>query len=245
MIDKGRMAGLGALPAPAYDKWLEQILTLGPGIQEAGAFGCAKPFMAVADVEVGAKRGQVEVDLARRVRAVDHGHNAGGACPAANLGNRKDQRRKGADVADRDHPGLLRNTRPQLLHDLILMFHRQMDRVVEVARAATLAVEPPGAINRTILMVRAQHLVATVEVERASHDVDAICRVRHKHEVIGAGANVLGQDRACFRQQALDPAVEKLDRLRLKRTLPGLVGFKNRTRAGAVAAVIEKGHVLA
>ena len=61
----------GSLVAPADDRAVDALLPLGAHVEEAGAFRRAQPLVAVAGVEVGAERGEVEVDLRDRVRAVD------------------------------------------------------------------------------------------------------------------------------------------------------------------------------
>src|SRR5947209_19066922 len=76
-----------AFPAPAYDQGLEQGLAVWGGVEEAGAFGGAKPLMAVACVEVGPGGVYRKVDLAGSVGAVVECDYAGCAAAAAYLGD--------------------------------------------------------------------------------------------------------------------------------------------------------------
>ena len=66
-------------PVPRHDRRIDQPLRIGTRVEEARALRRAQPFVAVAGVDVGAERVQVEVELARRVRAVDDEQCSGGA----------------------------------------------------------------------------------------------------------------------------------------------------------------------
>ena len=47
--------GVGRAPAPTDDQWLDQVLEVASGVQEAGALGRREPLVAVAAVEVDAE----------------------------------------------------------------------------------------------------------------------------------------------------------------------------------------------
>ena len=57
--------------SPADDGAVDALLPVAAHVQEAGALRRAEPLVAVAGVEVRAERVEVEVDVRRRVRAVD------------------------------------------------------------------------------------------------------------------------------------------------------------------------------
>ena len=87
--------------APRDDKRLHQRLDVCAHVQEARALGRAEPFVAVAGVEIGVKRVEVERNLAGGVCAVDHRIDAGGAGARQQGLNGQAQRRGRGDVAEK------------------------------------------------------------------------------------------------------------------------------------------------
>jgi hypothetical protein len=75
--------------------------------------------VTVADVEVGAQRVQIQVELAGRVRTVDHRHDARSGRTAADRPDREDQRGGRGDVAHDQYPRALGHALPELVHQCL------------------------------------------------------------------------------------------------------------------------------
>jgi hypothetical protein len=75
------------------------------GVQKGTTFRGAQPFMAISDVPVGTNRGQVEIDLAGCMGAIDQDANAGGVARCNDLLGWQDDRTGRCDVVDNREPG--------------------------------------------------------------------------------------------------------------------------------------------
>ena len=243
VVDEERRPRALAAVAPADDERLQEVLALRPGEEEAGALGGGEPLVAVAGVEVRPELIQLEVHVAGRVRPVDHRQDAGGPRASADLGDWEDEGGARGDVADGDHPRASGHAGPELLDERLRALDRQVDRLVDVTRALALAVVAPGAVDRAVLEVGGEHLVAGLEPQRARDRVDAGGGVGHEDDVLRVGADEAGERAARLGQQPLQASAQELDRLLLQLALPGLVGLEDRPRAGAEAAVVEEGDV--
>src|SRR5512133_36125 len=76
-------ARIVTLVAPAEDERVHVTLQLPPNVEEAGALGCAHPFVAVAGVEVGIELADVQRQVPGDMRAVDDGRDASFTRPLA------------------------------------------------------------------------------------------------------------------------------------------------------------------
>src|SRR5581483_10224291 len=110
-------------------------------------------------------------------------------------------------------------------------------------RTGLLADEAPGALERAVLMVGGQHLVALAERERPDRDVQRVRDVREVRDLVGVGAQVLGEGGARLGDQPRPAPSEERDRLPFDLALPRLVAFEHHLRAGAVRAMVEVDHV--
>ena len=184
--------------------------------------------MAVARVDVGAERVEVERQLARRVGAVDDREHSGRAGRGADLRDREHERGRRGDVADRDR---LR-PRPDRRRELVRLG-------VDELRADEL----PGSRHGAVLVPRRQHLVAGLEAERADDRIQAGGRVGDEDEIVGARAEKGGQRGARPGSQLVETAGEERDGVALELALQLLIAGEDGRRTGAVAAVVQEGDL--
>ena len=199
--------------------------------------------MQVAGVDVGVEGGQVQVDLAGGVRAVDDGEDAVRPRPCAEFGHGQDLRSGRGDVAQVDDARGRRDALPQLVDDGGGVGDGQGERPAYVARAAPGARRFPGVGARAIFMVGRQHLVAGLEVERARHDIDGKGGVVDEDEIFGAGVEVGSQVLPRGAQGRRGLAAEEAHGLALQPSLPLLVDREDRERRRAEGTVVEEGDV--
>ena len=159
--------------APRDHERLDPALVLRPRPEEAGALRRAEPLVAVAGVDVGAERLEVERQLAGRVRAVDDRERARRPRRRADLRHRQHERGRRGDVADRD--GL--RPRPD-----------RVDELVRLGVDELRAHELPRPRDGAVLVPRRQHLVAGLEPQRADDRVQTGGGVRDEDEVVGSRA---------------------------------------------------------
>ena len=165
IVQKGRQARVVALPTVADDQRLQQMLAVGAGVEKAGPTRAAEPFVAVATVEVGADRLQIQIKLAGRMRAVHNCEDAGLSGPPTDLGNGQNQRGRRGDVAERNDLRAFVDTGPDLAYYVSGVGNRHGDRLADQSRAQLLAVEAPGTVDCAILVRGAQNLIALLQVE--------------------------------------------------------------------------------
>ena len=193
--------------------------------------------MAVARVPVCAEALEVEVELSGRVGAVDEHRHARVARAAADLLDRKPERRRRADVADEEDARAVGHRGQQLVRR---SRRRRVDR--DVAGACPLADPVPEQLVAAVLVRRGHHLVAGPQVERARDRVHRRCRVRDEHQVRRVGADVLGKPlpRAADRVREAAKEAQRLDRVPLHVSLDPLVLREDGPRTRAERAVVEE-----
>jgi hypothetical protein len=130
--------------------------------------------VAVAGVEVCAEARELERDLARPVGAVDDGEHVRLARPAAELLDRKEDRGRRRDVARDEHARPWRGGGP----DLVGVDARSADDV----GAAPLGDVGEEELDRAVLVLRGEDLVALPEAQRADDGVHPRGRVQDEGE---------------------------------------------------------------
>src|SRR5438132_9647581 len=162
-IDKYRRARLAWSPAPAHHQRLDQVLQLGSHVQEPGAFGRRQPLVAVAAIEVSFQPRQVDVDLPRRVRAVDDRPDASLPGSRNEPLDRQGYRRGRGDVAEKQDARAGRETGPHRFDHLVGVADWQWQRLDHQFGLAVLRHEGPRALERAVFVVGGQNLVAWLE----------------------------------------------------------------------------------
>ena len=243
-LDRGRHREVGrriarALPAVALGEatsrrrsptrstsGVDPVLVLRPRPEEPGALRRAEPLVAVARVDVGAERLQVERQLPGSVRAVDDREHAGLARRRADLRDREHERRRRGDVADGD--GL--RARPDRADQLV-----RLD-VDELARRRT---PTCASRRRTRAASSAPRRRAPSRSERMTAFSPAVAFGTKTRSSARAPTNAASAARASP-DQLVEAAPEELDRVALELALQRLVALEDRRRARAVAAVVEE-----
>jgi hypothetical protein len=201
--------------------------------------------VAIAGVEIGAQRIEVERDVAGRMGAIDHREDA--ALPG--LEDRpldwEDQRRWRRDVAQEQYPRAIGKAGEDGVGEGLFgdERHRRLDRRDFGAGAAGNV--GPGLFECRVLVVSGQDLVAGLEVERLRDDVQSLGSVDEAHDIVRTGAEAGGERDAGDAHPLGQLAAEESYRLAFELKLPGLIGLEHRTRAGAERAVVEEDDILA
>ncbi len=116
--------------------------------------------MTVPCIEIGSEVIQRERNMTGRMRAIHDGDDASLSRAANEFLHRQDQRGRRRDMADDEDTCALRHARPDLLHDLRVVTHWQADWLRAIDRAHLLGQKAPRALDRAVLVVRPQDLVA-------------------------------------------------------------------------------------
>ena len=185
--------------------------------------------MTVAGVDVCAERLEVEVDLPRRMRAVDDRERARGASARAQRRDVVDAAAQPFDVRA-EHEA---RARPGI---------ELCERAAHEHGAGASRDELPEELHPAVLGIAEQHFVSGLQVERADDRVQRRARVRRECEILGSRADVGGELRPrpveALRKAPLER--HELDRLALELTLKPLVRLEHGLRARAERPVIEK-----
>jgi hypothetical protein len=190
------------------------------------------PVVAVACVDVGAERGEIELELAGRVRAVDDREDVRRSCPRTQGCDVVHAPRRPLDVRDED--GL----RP----------HARLEAVplaLDHARARAAGDVLPEKLHARVLVRCGQYLVARLERQRARDRVHRRGRVRREREIVSRDAQVRGEPLPGTVQQRRQPTLEReeLDGLALELALPALVLLEHRAGRRPERPVVQEDDV--
>ncbi len=187
--------------------------------------------MAVAGVDVGSDRVEVEIDLAGRVGTVDDREDACRARPPADLRDVVDTSARPFDVRAEDDAGS--RSRFEL-----------GQRTAHERGPGPLGHVAPEQLHSTVLGVAEQHLIPGAKLERAGDRVHGRARVRREGEAARARPDMLSEARAGRLQQLREPPFEgeELHRLPLQLALKPLIGLEHGCRAGTERAVVQEHH---
>src|SRR5579864_2277991 len=86
----------------------------------------------------------------------------------------------------------------------------QVNGLPHVARAAPPAPMLPGEVARSVLKVSRQHLVTRRKPKRTGDDVDTRGRILDKRQVLGPGADEIGERTARLYEQVVQAPGKKL-----------------------------------
>ena len=214
-------------------------LAFGLRVQKGRALGRTQPLVAVAGVEIGAQGGQVQVNLAWCMRAVDQGRQAALARRVAHGRDGKDECRGRCDVAGKDHPRARRDGGHHPI-DKRRSVKRQRDLDAPDHRAGTGADMLPGGVASAVLVVGGQHLVAGLQAQRLRHRVDARGGIGQEDQIGSLRTQAACQPLPRLGQQRRRASAEKGHRVALELELPMLVAGENVSRASAEAAVVQE-----
>ena len=183
-------------------------------VKKCGSLRRAHPLVAIAGIEVSAQLIQIKVDEGRRVRAINCDQRAMPMRNLDHLGDRQDQCGRRSHVTEIDHPGR-RFQRPRKCLDHLRCLKWNIDLERSVAGAAACAVEFPGCLTGTVLVVRCEHFVARPEPERLRDDVDADRGIVDEREVVRARAEKSAKRLSRLFQQAGKLSTVEVDRIAL------------------------------
>ena len=113
----------------------------------------------------------------------------------------------------------------------------------DVARAGALAQPFPCEVAGAVLESRGEDLVGGTQLERPRSDVHAGRRVLDERQVPRRRADIGREGGPRLGQELRQPARDEVDRLALQLALPRLIPLEDRPRARAEGAVVEEDDV--
>ena len=232
-------------PAVADGQGVDEGLQIAADVQEGRAFGGHQPFVAVAGVEIGVQRGQVQRDVTGGMGAVDDGIDATGAGMGHGVLDGEHQGGGRGDVGQEQDAGAVGDAVKDGLGEGGFGRQRQGDADGGDRGTGFAADIGPGFLKRGIFVVGGQNLITRLQVQRLGDDVQAMGGVGQADQIIGIGAKFGRQRRAGCAKMGGQAAggVEEGDGLAFKLHLPALVFGEHRARASAIRAVVEEGHL--
>src|SRR5579883_2815013 len=106
--------------------------------------------------------------------------------------------------------------------------------------ASPLTDKAPRPLDSAVLMVGQHYFITGLEMERARHDIHAVCGIGHKDDVVWLRPQIGSQCLAGFAEQPIEAASQKFHRLGGQFALPALIGLKDWAWTGAKTSMIEK-----
>src|SRR5262249_12271841 len=194
-------------------------------------------FVAVADIDVRGERLHVELDVPRRVRAVDDGEDSRRPRARAQRRDGKHERARRRDMADEERAGS-RGHRAEEVVDRARRARLDLD----VPRSRRGADAMPEDVVRSVFVRRRDDLVTRGELGRGGQEVDRGGRVGEEQASGRAPADVLGESCAGRGDElrVTTPEAEEFDRLALELALKPLVLLEDGSRARAERPVVEE-----
>src|SRR5258708_26621061 len=157
--------------------------------QERAAARRIQPLVAISRVPVRAKRGDVEIDLPRRVGSIDKNERAALARERGNLRDWPDQAGRRGNMVDDDQPRARVDGACERLDQLLPTLNGKADERRGSLRAATFADITHCLAHRAVALTVQQDLVTGLEIERAQDSVDRRTRAFYENEICRIGAN--------------------------------------------------------
>ena len=146
-------------------------------------------------------------------------------------------------MAQKEHPCPGRDPSPYGFDYVVGGSDRQGDGVIDITRPSFSTYETPGTIQRAVLVIGGQHLVAGLKGQRAGYHVEPSGGVGHVDEVVGGGVQVRTECLTSGAHQGVETAAKEFHRLALELQLPGLIGLKYRPGTGAKGAVVQEDDI--
>ena len=198
--------------------------------------------MAVADGVGRADGGEVDVDHARRVRAVDERLDPAVVERCHDLGNGQHERRRAGDVIQHDEPGSRADRRQHGVARRLGCDAWKWDARGHQPGSGGIGRRLKRVAGGGVRVIEQDDLVVRVEPQAARDDVDAGRRVRDEREVIRVGAEEPSKCRASVVERRLKVACEEGDGLALHPRSPGVLCIEHRAGRRAERAVVQEGH---
>ena len=229
--------------AMAYDQRVHRCLEVAPDVKEARAFGATHPLVAVAGIPGRSNGGDIEVEHARDVGAVDECFDASFGQFVHKVGDGEDECCRAGDMVEHGDlcPGRYR--REDRGNDVLLAFqgkrHTRDDNLC--ARPGGGGIE--GVLAGSVGMVGGEQLIAGLQFEPAEHGVHARCGVGGEDDVFGLTADEGREVDAGMAEERPEIAAEKLHRLPLHAGSELGLLLEYGARSGAEGAVVEEGDM--
>ncbi len=219
---------------------VEIALAIGAGVEKGRALRRAAPLVEIAGVPVAVEGGDIEIEHAGRVGAIDEEGQILCAAPGSEILDGVDEGGGRGDVIDENESSARGAGVLDGAEDVGRRMHgqRDVDFADGVASAAGEVVH--RAPNGVVDMVGRDDLITRRQVERTEGRIDAGGGVGDKGKVIARQAEERGDRGACIGEVAFKGAVEKLDGPRFHALPPMTLHRENFTGAGTERAVIQK-----
>ena len=184
-------------------------------VQGARSQRGAAPLVEVAGPEIRVERSYIDLDHARRVRAVHHRYHAATPKLRDQVADRKDQARRRRDVIHDCQAGPVAHPGQERVANLAGPAPRQGDRLHHQLRPGAAARSLGGKSNSSIRLVRDEELVAGPQLDGGQDGADAGGRVRNEHQPGGVGPKEPGRTQASFLQAVVHLSPEERGGVRL------------------------------
>ena len=220
-----------------------ELLDLGLAhVQESGSDGRQRPLVQRCAVVVAVEFVPLEREVIERVRAVHEYLDPERAGHLHDVPHRHDLPREVRDVRDFDDFRLWRDGLPELLHDVGIARRRNLEG--DLLEDDPLALHPllPRRDHPAIVLVREQHLIATLQVEAEDHDLVGLARVADDGHFLRITAELLGEIAPRAFHARLEHAPHVLHGQLVRESQVTNHLLEHVRRRGADAAVVEVDH---
>ena len=224
-------------------EWTNQFLPVAPHLEKSRSFGGAKPLVTVARIIGGPEFLQIHWHHSRRVRPIDERVNTAMGQFRHHPVDRKNHSRLACDMVQKRQPRPASHLAQHCIDDLIGRSEWKRNVGDDEAGAGPIGHEAHGIATGIVLVVGDQKLVAAPELERTQNGIDPASCVWDERQLFGSGSQELSQGFSGLIEQTLQRGDEKLDRLPLDSVADLPLGLKDRARATAERAVVEKDNL--
>ncbi len=231
------------LPAVTDDPRRQKALRPALNVQEPRALGRHQPLVAVAGIEVGAKRPQRQGNKAGGVRPVDDGDDPLLPRCGDRPCHRQDQRGRGCDMAQEQNTRAHGQAGEDRIGKLRLRHQRQGHLDPPELRTRPAADEVPGLVERRVFVIGRQNLVPRPKRQGPRDKVQPFGRVGRPEKIARLRAKFVRKRRANLGKTGAQVArVHEGDRLALQRVLPPALRRDDGAGTGPVGSVVEEGN---
>ena len=218
------------------------LLAIATHVKKRAALRREHPLVTVADGVGRADRGEVDIDHARRMRAVDERLDPAVVERGHDLGNRQHERRRAGDVIQHDEPRSRADGREHGVARSLGSDAPKWDARGHQTGARGIGRRLKRVAGRGVGVVEQDDLVAGFEPQAACDDVDARRRVRDEGKIIRVGTKEPSKRGTSVVERRLEVVGEERDGLALHPRAPRVLGFEHGARGRAERPMVQEGH---
>jgi len=237
---KPRAIRARAAGAVADHQRADARLEVATDMQESGALGSTKPFVAIARVGGGAELMELQRHHARAVRAVHERLDAARGQLTHQAFDGEDQRGLAGDMVEQGEACARRHAGEDGSDNFLRGGEREGNFRNHDLRARLFRGKGGGVGAGSVFVVGQENLISRLQRERSQERVHARRGIRYEDQVFRLRPDESSQCRTSVIQQRLQVAPEELHRLPFQAVLPSALGGQHRPRRAAEGTVIEE-----